>query len=159
MAKAKIKFNLTPEERQEIKTLFNKGVESVRVIRRAQVLRLYDKGYTSPKISEIVDMQAVSVRSIGRRYLEGGLGRALYDLPRPGSERLLTEKQSSQIVALACTDPPEGYARWTIELLTKKVIEKGIVPSVGRETIRILLHTHDLKPWREKNVVYPGHDG
>lgn len=158
MAKAKITFTLKSKEKQTIRTLLSKGTESARVIRRAQVLKLYDKGYTSPKISEIVDMQAVSVRTIGKRYLEGGLERALYDLPRPGGERLLSEKQSNQIIALVCTDPPAGYERWTIELLTEKVIEKGIVPTVGRETIRVLLHTHDLKPWREKNVVYSGDD-
>lgn len=158
MAKAKITFTLRPKEKQTIRKLLSKGTESARLIRRALVLKLYDKGYSSPKISEIVDMQAVSVRSIGKRYLEGGLERALYDLPRPGNKRLLSEKQSSQIIALVCTDPPAGYERWTIELLTEKVIEKGIVPSVGRETIRVLLHTHDLKPWREKNVVHTGDD-
>lgn len=151
----KISFKMKSEEKQTIRKLLSKGKESARVLRRAQVLKLFDKGFTSPKISVIVDMQAVSVRSIGRRYLEGGLDRALYDLPRPGKERLLSEKESSQIIALTCTDPPDGYARWTIELLTEKTIENGIVPTVGRETIRVLLKTHDLKPWREKNVVCP----
>ena len=151
----KILFRLKSKEKQTIRKLLNKGKESARVLRRAQVLKLFDKGYTSPKIAEIVDMQAVSVRSIGRRYLDGGLERALYDLPRPGNKRILSEKQSSQIIALACSDPPEAYNRWTIELLTGQAIKNGIVPTVGRETIRILLKTHDLKPWREKNVVHP----
>ena len=154
MAKAKIKLKLKPEEKQTINKLLSKGTESARVIRRAQILKLFDKGYVSPKISEIVDMQAVSVRSIAKRYLGGGLQRALYDLPRPGNERLLSAKQSNQIIALVCSDPPEGYDRWTIELIAEKSIERGIVPTVGRETIRVLLHTHDLKPWREKNVVH-----
>ena len=154
----KISFKLKSKEKQTIRKLLNKGKEAARVIRRAQVLKLFDKRYTSPQISKIVDMQAVSIRSIGRRYLEGGIERALYDLPRPGNDRLLSEKQSSQIIALACSDPPDGYSRWTIELLTEKTIQKGIVPTVGRETIRILLKTHDLKPWREKNVVYSGND-
>lgn len=154
----KISFRLKSKEKQAIRKLLSKGKESARVIRRAQVLRLFDEGYTSPKIAKVVGMTAVSIRAIGWRYLEGGIERALYDLPRPGNERLLSEKQSSQIIALACSDPPEGYDRWTIELITEKTIEKGIVPTVGRETIRILLHTHDLKPWREKNVVHPGID-
>ena len=154
----KISFRLKSNEKQTIRKLLSKGKESARVIRRAQVLKLFDKGYTSPAIAKIVDMTAVSVRSIGWRYIEGGLDRALYDLPRPGTKRLLSAKQSSQIIALACTDAPEGYDRWTIELLTEKTIEKGIVPTVGRETIRVLLHTHDLKPWREKNVVHPRDD-
>lgn len=154
----KISFRLKSEERHAIKKLLNKGKESVRVIKRAQILRLFDKGYTSPKIAEIVEMNAVTIRDIGKRYLEEGLKRALYDLPRPGNKRLLSEKQSNQIIALVCSDPPEGYDRWTIELLSTESIKKGIVPTVGRETIRILLKTHDLKPWREKNVVHSGDD-
>ena len=152
----KISFRLESKEKQTIRKLLSKGKESARVIRRAQVLKLFDKGYTSPKIAKIVDMTAVSIRSIGWRYLEGGLERALYDSPRPGNKRLLSEKQSSQIIALACSNPPAGRDRWTIELLTEKTIEKGIIHTVGRETIRILLKTHDIKPWQEKNVVHPG---
>ena len=154
----KISFKLKDEERQTIRKLLSKGKESVRIIKRAQVLNLFDKGYTSPGISKAVSMNAVTVRKIGWRYIEGGLKRALYDLPRPGNPRLLSEKQANQIIALVCSDAPEGYDRWTLELLAEKAIRKGIVPTVGRETIRILLKTHDLKPWREKNVVHPGTD-
>lgn len=154
----KISFTLKDDERKEIQLLLSRGKKSVRVIKRAQVLNLFDKGYTSPKIADAIIIDAVTARSIGKRYLEGGLQRALYDLPRPGNSRSLTEKQANQIIALVCSDAPEGYDRWTIELIVEHSIKKGIVPSVGRETIRILLHTHDLKPWREKNVVCTGTD-
>jgi putative transposase len=152
----KIFFTLTGKERGTIQQLLSKGKESVRVIKRAQVLNLFDQGYTSPEISIAVSMNAVTVREIGWRYMEGGLNRALYDLPRPGNPRLLSGKQANQIIALVCSDAPNGYDRWTLELLVEKSIEKGIVPTVGRETIRVLLKTHDLKPWREKNVVHSG---
>lgn len=150
----KISFILKKDERQRLKLILSKGKESVRIIKRAQVLNLYDQGYTSPSIARAVSIDAVTVRTIGWRYLEGGLDRALYDLPRPGNPRLLTEKQANQIIALVCSDAPEGYDRWTLELIAAKAIESGIVPTVGRETIRILLKTHDIKPWREKNVVH-----
>lgn len=54
---------------------------------------------------------------------------------------------------MICSAPPEGRARWTVRLLTEEVIKRKLVPRVGRETIRILLESHDLKPWRGKNVV------
>lgn len=152
----KISFTLKKDEKIKIHSILSKGVESVRIIKRAQVLNLFDKGYTSPSIAEAIDMSAVTVRRIGWRYLEEGLDKALYELPRPGNPRLLSEKQANQIIAIVCSDAPDGYSRWTLELIAKKAIESGIVPTVGRETIRILLKTHDLKPWREKNVVYPG---
>ena len=152
----KISFKLKDKERQIIKKMLSKGTESVRVIKRAQVLNLFDQGYTSPHISKSVSMDAVTVRKIGWRYINGGLDLALYELPRPGNPRLLSEKQANQIIALVCSNAPAGYDRWTLELLVEKAIEKNIVSAIGRETIRILLKTHDLKPWREKNVVYSG---
>ena len=59
------------------------------------------------------------------------------------------------MIALACTDPPDGYDRWSLRLLAEHVVKRGIVVTVGRETIRRVLEAHDLKPWREKNVVRP----
>lgn len=151
----KISFTLEKDEKTKIHSILSKGVESVRIIKRAQVLNLFDKGYTSPGIAEAIGMSAVTVRRIGWRYLKEGLDKALYELPRPGNPRLLSEKQANQIIALVCSDAPDGYSRWTLELIAEQAIESGIVPTVGRETIRILLKTHDLKPWREKNVVHP----
>ena len=54
---------------------------------------------------------------------------------------------------MVCSQPPEGRARWTIRLIVEEAIKRKLVRAVGRETIRILLQSHELKPWREKNVV------
>ena len=54
---------------------------------------------------------------------------------------------------MVCSDPPEGRARWTVRLIAEEVVKRKLVPKVGRETIRVLLLSHDVKPWREKNVV------
>jgi len=94
-----------------------------------------------------------TVRDIGKRYLEGGLDRALYERPRQGAKPLLSATERQRIIAMACSDAPEGRARWTVRLIAEQAIKRKLVPKVGRETIRILLESHDLKPWREKNVV------
>jgi len=78
-------------------------------------------------------------------HQQGGLERALYERPRPGKRQ--------RIIALACSQPPEGRARWTVRLLAEESVKRKLVPGIGRETIRVLLESHDLKPWREKNVV------
>jgi hypothetical protein len=65
----------------------------------------------------------------------------------------LQESQKQRIIAMVCSDPPEGRARWTVRLVAEEAIKRRLVPSVGRETIRVLLLHHDLKPWRETNVV------
>ncbi len=94
------------------------------------------------------------MRQIARRYREGGLERALYEGPRPGKGRLLDQSQRQKIVAMVCGRPPAGQARWTVRLIVEQAQRKKLVPRVGRETIRMLLQDHDLKPWREKKA-YP----
>jgi hypothetical protein len=57
---------------------------------------------------------------------------------------------------MVCGKPPEGRARWTVRLVAEEAVKRKLVPRAGRETIRVLLESHDLKPWREKNVVRGG---
>jgi putative transposase len=66
---------------------------------------------------------------------------------------VLEDSQKQRIIAMVCSDPPEGRARWTVRLVAQEAVKRRLIPRVGRETIRILLLDHDLKPWREKNVV------
>ena len=82
---------------------------------------------------------------MAQRYRQGGLERALFERKRRGHAELLEASDSSQ--------PPEGRARWTVRLVAEEAVKRKLVPKVGRETIRMLLEHHDLKPWREKNVV------
>ena len=140
----KLSFKLTNEERETINRILTKGKTSVRIFKRAQ--------------ASFVGITAETVRRIGWNYVHEGLERALYDLPHKGAEKLLTKKQETHIIALVCSDPPEGYDRWSIRLLTEEVMKRKIVDSVGRETIRVLLKSHGIKPWREKNVVRYGAD-
>ena len=93
-----------------------------------------------------------AVREIGRRYANLGLESALYDKPRPGATALLAEDQRKRIIAMVCSDPPEGRARWTVRLVAEEAVKRRLIPRVGRETIRLMLLHDDLKPWREKNV-------
>ena len=72
-----------------------------------QVLDLFDKGYTSPTIAEYAGVTAETVRRIGWNYKEGGFERAMFELPRPGMEGALSEKEASQIIAMVCTDPDD----------------------------------------------------
>ena len=96
-----------------------------------------------------------AIRKIGHRYKREGLERALYERSRPGAAAVLDASQKRRIIALVCSDPPEGRARWTVRFVTQEAVKRRLVSRVGRETIRTLLLDHDLKPWREKNVVRP----
>jgi transposase len=113
-----------------------------------------DQGQSTPAVGSNLMLSAKAVWQIGKRYQQGGLERALFDAARPGKTPVLDQQQQQRIVAVVCSPPPEGRARWTVRLLTEEVVKRKLVPNVGRETIRVLLESHDLKPWREKNVVH-----
>ena len=151
--KIEVKIKLKEQDRDEINKIIRSGTNSVRVIKRAQILSNFNNGFSSVAIAKHVGVSPETARRIAHRYNSNGIAHALYENERPGAERRLNQSQSSKVIAIACTDPPAGFARWTLDLLQEEVIKKKIVKYVGRETIRILLHRHDLKPWREKNVV------
>src|SRR4051794_5925041 len=70
----------------------------------------------------------------------------------PERRKCWTTRQKQRLIAMVCSNPPEGRARWTVRLVAQEAVKRKLVPRVGRETIRILLLSHDLKRWREKNV-------
>ena len=100
-----------------------------------------------------MDLTPAAIRWIARRYHAGGVARAVFDAPRPGAAEVLTTPDKQRIIAMVCTVPVAGAARWAVRLIADEAVKRHVVPRVGRETIRILLQRHDLKPWREKNVV------
>jgi putative transposase len=111
------------------------------------------QGISAPQIASRLPLTAQTVRNLCRRYRQHGLDAALYDREHPGAAALLDDSQQQRVIAMVCSDPPEGRARWTVRLVAEEAVKRRLVPRVGRETIRILLLDHDLKPWREKNVV------
>jgi transposase len=149
----RLEISLTAKDRQQMEQLLGGGLQSVRTVIRALALLQMDQGQSTPAVAANLMLSAKAVWQIGVRYQQGGIERALFDAARPGKTPALDRQQQQRIVAVVCSPPPEGRARWTVRLLTEEVVKRKLVPNVGRETIRVLLESHDLKPWREKNVV------
>jgi len=147
---------LSKQDRQELRRLLGSGLQPVRTVLRALALRQLAEGHSIREVAANVGLTPKTVWLTSQRYQQAGLERALYERPRPGKALLLDAQQRQRIVALVCGPPPEGRARWTVRLLTEEAVKRKLVPRVGRETIRVLLESHDLKPWREKNVVRGG---
>ena len=147
---------LSRHEQQELRRVLQSGLQPVRTVLRALTLRQLAEGQTVREVAKNVALTPKTVWLTSQRFRQGGLERALYERPRPGKAALLDAQQQQRIVALACGPAPQGRARWTVRLLTEEVVKRKLVPRVGRETIRVLLESHDLKPWREKNVVRGG---
>lgn len=150
---APVVVNLTDKERLELRKLLSHGNGLVRVFKKARVLLLMDEGLSAPKAAAAAGVNESTARRVGKRYNVGGVEHAIYDRPRPGGERLLDSRQEAAIVAMVCSKPPNGFARWSIPLIVKEALRRKIVRRVGETTIRQLLKRHELKPWREKNVV------
>jgi transposase len=153
MARPALQIPVTTRHQNDLRKLLGSGVQQVRVILRAVALLQLAKGVSAPRIASFVPLTAQAIRKVGHRYQKGGLERALYDKQRPGAAELLDNSAKQRIIAMVCSDPPEGRGRWTVRLVAEEAVKRKLVPRVGRETIRILLQNHDLKPWREKNVV------
>jgi|SRR5215471_12867533 len=153
MGRPPLRIKVKPKDQHELRKLLRGGVQQVRVALRALALLQLAKGASAPRISDVVPLTPQAIRKLGHRYEDGGLELALYEKQRPGAEAILDDSQKQRIIAMVCSAPPEGRARWTVRLVAEEAVKRKLVPRVGRETIRILLLDHDLKPWREKNVV------
>ena len=147
---------MAKQEQQELRRVLKAGLQPVRTVLRALALRQLAEGQTVRQVAKNLALTPKTVCLTSQKYRQGGLERALYERSRPGKAALLDAQQRQRIVALVCGPPPEGRARWTVRLLTEEVVKRKLVPRVGRETIRVLLESHELKPWREKNVVRGG---
>ena len=156
MARPALRIEVAKKDQRELEKMLSGGVQPVRAVLRAMALLQLGKDVSAPRIAEFIPLTPQAIRKVGHRYVEGGFERAVYEKERPGAAALLEDSQKQRIIAMVCAGPPEGHARWTVRLVAEHAVKKRLVPRVGRETIRVLLLSHDLKPWREKNVVRPG---
>ena len=154
MARPPLRIQVRKKDQKSLEELLAGGVQQVRVVLRAIALLQLARGLSAPGISGVIPLTPQAIRKVGHRYEQGGLDRALYEKDRPGATAVLEDSQRQRIIAMVCSDPPEGRARWTVRLVAEEAVKRRLVPRVGRETIRVLLLHHDLKPWREKNVVH-----
>ncbi len=153
MGRPPLTIKVAQKDQKELATILGSGIQQVRVVLRALSLLQLAKGISAPRIAGVIPLTAQAIRNLAHRYQKGGLEAALYEKQRPGAVAVLDASQKQRIIAMVCSQPPEGRARWTVRLVAQEAVKRKLVPRVGRETIRILLLDHDLKPWREKNVV------
>ena len=152
--KGKRTIRLNQGQRERLKRLLadNKPMARERV--RGQVLRMSDQGWSVSAITEVSGASRSTVGRVRRWFREGGLNAALYDEGRSGRPPKISSSDAQRVVALACTEPPAGHGRWTVRLLAEETVRRKIVKAIGRERVRMILRDHELKPWREKNVVH-----
>ena len=139
MSNKKHEVDLKEEERKKLLAIVSKGSNKAAVIQRAHILLKVDEGKTDTEISQMLYVSEQTIRRTRLRFAQEGLQAALEDRPHPATGSELDEKQEARIIALACSEPPAGQVRWTLELLTQAMLKDGMVTRLSPETVRLLL--------------------
>lgn len=141
----KYRVQLSNEERAELDRIISKGQCNVRQIRRAHTLLMSEAGKTDEEIADLLHITTITVAETRKRWCTEGISRNLTDQPKPGRKRKLDGKQEAFLVALACSDAPEGREHWPLRMLTDKLLELGIIDGpVSYETVRDRLQKTNL---------------
>lgn len=151
----KYDVQLTEEEKAELHDICSKGQHSPRKIRKANILLEASSGQTDEEIANNLNVGCATVHRIRQRFVEGNLKYALSEFSRDGRPKVFDGIQEAALVALACTAPPEGHSTWTVELLVEHLVLLGVVETISRESVRIMLNKNDLKPWQKQEWCIP----
>jgi transposase len=149
------RVELSQTERAELTALLSGGKHAARKLKRAQILLAADAGASDDDIARSVGAGGSTVYRTKQRFVLGNLEAALSEKSRPGASRKLTGKEEALLVATACSKPPQGRARWTLELLAGELVKLTEHDSLSRETVRRRLAENDLKPWRKDMWCIP----
>src|ERR687885_796368 len=156
------RVTLTADERDELGRLLARGKADVRKIKHAQILLKADEaeggpGWPDQRIAEALEVGIATVERVRRRFVEEGLASALS--PYRGGKRIYERKldgeQEAHLIALACSAPPEGRARWTLRLLAQHMVELAYVDTLSYETVRQTLKKERPPAAPQADVVHP----
>jgi transposase len=128
--------DLSDEQRRALRALVHKGKASARRITRARVLLLAAEDRTDDEVASVLHTSRSTVERIRRRFVEHGLEAALSERPRPGAAPKLDDRGQATLIALACSNPPEGRTSWTMQLLADELVVRRVVPAISDEAVR-----------------------
>ncbi len=147
--------HLTDAQLTELQQLIHTGSHKARVLSRARTLLLAHQGQRDQDIAAAVLINKATVQRTRQRFVQEGLPAALYERPRPGRPPVLTGQVEAHLTMLACSAPPAGRTRWTLQLLTDHILLLEEVAHLSPEAIRQRLHANNLKPWLKKQWCVP----
>lgn len=151
MSRRRTVLPLTEQERDELRTLVRTGTHAARTITRAQILLLSATGdHTVASICTVLDICPATVYNIRARYQTDGLAAALTDKPRSGFPRRVTPREEAQITSIACSTPPAGRTRWTVQLVTDRLVTL-YGTELSHESVRQVLKKASSSPGRNVN--------
>ena len=134
MRKQKYPVRLSRKQRNELLSIVSTGTRSARVINHARILLMAHEGMVNAIIAHTLSITSMTVYAVRRRFQTEGFG-ALYDRPRPGKPRKLDGKAEARLTAIACSEPPQGHARWSVRLLADRLVQLEIVDTISHKTV------------------------
>jgi transposase len=143
--------DLTDAERTQLLELIKKGTLGARKLTRAHILLQAHDGTSDATIAAALHVGKRTVERTRQKFVEGNLEFALSERPRPGAKRKLDAKQEARLIATACSTPPEGQKRWTLQLLADELVALSIVEAISDETVRRTLKKTSSSPGASRN--------
>lgn len=143
MARPAHPVELSTDELRSLKAILRRGTTPARVQARARVLDLLHRGQAPAVIAAALGLSTQTVFNIKRRYLNEGFDSALQDKPRSGKPPRISGEARAKITALACSQAPEGHARWTLRLLADRAVHRGFVDSISHNAVKEILKKTD----------------
>lgn len=142
MRPQKYPVQLTTEEKSQLESVVKRGKHNRREIQRAQILLWSAEGKTDLEIAGLFGVRPLTVATARQRWAEE---KRIADAPKPGRHKKLDGKQEAFLVALACSDAPEGRESWTLRLLADKLLELNVIEApISYETVRETLKKTNL---------------
>jgi hypothetical protein len=132
-------LHLSSKDRRLVSEVRAKGLHPAREVNRAHILAALDRQVPESLIMDVLGVGRTAIWRTRKAYLEGGLRSALHDEPRPGKPRRYGTEVEAEVSALACSAPPTGARRWTLDLLEQAVRRQSATAGISRQTIRRLL--------------------
>ena len=151
MPAIKYKVELSESERSQCEEVVCRGKSSARRVKRALVLLKADEELPDHEVASALLISRATVGRVRRRFVNEGLQSALNERPRPGQKRKLDGRQEAHLVAIACSDAPQGHTHWTLQLLADKVVAMGFTESICLETVRQTLKKTNSSRGRRRN--------
>lgn len=154
MWKKQYRVELTDTERAELLLLTRRGTAPAREILRAHILLRASEDALDPDTAEALHTSVATVQRVRQRFADGGLARALHDRHRPGAAPKLDAKGEAQLIAIACSAPPEGRAVWTLQLLADKLVELHVIDAISDESVRRTLGKKSAQALEKSSLVH-----
>ena len=136
---------LSDQDRSYLEDLLSKGSLKVKVFKRATALLELDRGKRQEEVSQTIGISVTSISVWCKRYRQEGLN-FLYDRPREGAPQRITGEERAKITSLACSKPPEGYAKWSLRLLADRAVELNLVEKVSHNEVGKILKKMNCNP-------------